>query len=509
MTPSAKLTGQTLIDRGVKPQKPHDALRAQIIKKISEYRTKGYSEEELTQLMFPNTILEFEALEALISALIAGNHVLFFGPPGSGKTNLAKDVWNLFPKEVYVVDGCPVQEDPFSLFDPEFSELVLPCPFCRTKFGELGYDKLGDFKPEHVDPATVPVRKTYLREGHGFARLQGSSEVFPDNLTGAINIHRLEEVGDPMSPLVLEPGKLLQANRGILLVDEIGKLPLGTQNVLLQAMQEDMVSPAKSRESFPASFIAICTSNLNDLDNINEPLNDRLSNIYVGFNTSHTKNRLIVDLAFQRLPTKNDVFIPEIFIDTGVFLIEKWRKSSGEIYELSEVGSNRAMIDIILRSAAYTRTVEKETMDLDIFKKGVVAAMLGRVRARGGDSFFQNRAIIEDFVRNHFEEEFIRAARRYWCTFFTKQLHNDKKEGIKTIEECKKVSGSNNPTIAVRDALARDTSRYPRFRKFATYIMERELYGANKSKPTIILTVLGLLTSSAIFECKDVDLINL
>jgi len=40
--------------------------------------------------------------------------------------------------------------------------------------------------------------------------------VFPDNLTGTLNLRKLEELGDPTSPLVLEPGKLLQANRGVL-----------------------------------------------------------------------------------------------------------------------------------------------------------------------------------------------------------------------------------------------------------------------------------------------------
>ena len=127
---------------------------------------------------------------------------------------------------------------------------------------------LGDFDAAQVDASKVPVRKLRLREGHGFARLQGSPEVFPDNLTGAINLAKLEQVGDPSSPLVLEPGKVMQANRGVLLIDEIGKLPRGTQNVLLQALQESIVTPAKSRETFPASFLAVTTSNLEDLDNI-------------------------------------------------------------------------------------------------------------------------------------------------------------------------------------------------------------------------------------------------
>ena len=173
-----------------------------------------------------------------------------------------------------------------------------------------------------------------MKEGYGFARVQGSPEVFPDNLTGTMNIHKLEEIGDPTSPLVLEPGKLLQAHRGLLIVDEVGKLPKGTQNVLLQALQEDIVTPAKSRATFPASFIAVTTSNMDDLDNINEPLNDRLSNIYVGFNSRHSKNRMIVDLA----RTDKGIFFPELFLDADVNLIESWRKEYNRIRPHSSLG---------------------------------------------------------------------------------------------------------------------------------------------------------------------------
>ena len=72
------------------------------------------------QSLYPNTILDFESLEMLTAALVAGNNVLLFGPPGSGKTNLAKDIWELFPKENFMVEGCPVQDNPYSIFDSNF-----------------------------------------------------------------------------------------------------------------------------------------------------------------------------------------------------------------------------------------------------------------------------------------------------------------------------------------------------------------------------------------------------
>jgi len=333
-----------------------------------------------------------------------------------------------------------------------------------------------------------------MHEGVGFARLQGSPEVFPDNLTGTINIHKLEELGDPTSPFVIEPGKLLQANRGLLIIDEIGKLPLGTQNVLLQALQERIVTPAKSRDTYPASFIAVATSNLDDLDNINEPLNDRLANIYVGFNKKHRNNRAILDLNLSR--QKQSIFLPDIFIESSIFIIESWRRSAGEIHELSEVGSNRTMIDNVRRGVAYSILKQSKFLTVADFQRGVHDAMLGRIRARGGDSFIQNKATIEGFIENHFSEELARAANRYWCNFFNQDLKGDRAVGKKTLEECNTVIFDKK---LLTKALGNDG--YENFRKFAHYVVDRERYRGKLNDEMIMENVFNLLTELNVFSC--------
>ncbi|UCE36254.1 MAG: ATP-binding protein [Thermoplasmata archaeon] len=500
MLKNKKDNGQTLIESEVKPELPKDFLRHQLQSRIEMLREKGLEDPEILQNLYPNTILDTGTLEALTAALIAGNNVLLFGPPGSGKTNLAKDIWEMFPKRNYIVDGCPVQDNPYSIFDSDFFKKVPACPFCKTRFGELSFSELGYYDPSKVDPNSVPVNLVTLREGHGLARIQGSPEVFPDNLTGTLNLQRLEKIGDPTSPLVLEPGKLLQANRGLLMVDEIGKLPRGTQNVLLQALQEHIVSPAKSRETFPASFIAICTSNLDDLDNINEPLNDRLSNIHVNFNKMHWKNRKIIDLALAK--GTNDVFLPEIFLEGSVFITEAWRNASGDVYELSEVGSNRTMIDIITRSEAYTNLQERRMVSLQDFEKGAQHAMLGRIRARGGDSLAQNEDRINGFISKNLQKELRKAGRLYWCGFYKDILNEDKPEGKRVLQECQKVL--KNPELA-KGALRQDSSQ-KKYRKFGKFVVGREHYPGNLNSDEVVLSVFGLLSSLDVFECDESEL---
>ncbi len=493
------ITAQTLIDQGLRPQTPREYVRSEVRKRLHLAREKGMGEEAVLQSLFPHTVVDFETLESLITALLSGNHLLFFGPPGSGKTNLAKDIWSFFQHDVWAVKGCPVQENPFSLTDPNFSRIIPPCPICRMTYGGLSAGEVGEFKAGSVDPSTIPVHQVHLREGLGLARIQGSPEIFPDNLTGTINIHKLEELGDPTSPLVLEPGKMLQANRGLLMVDEIGKLPIGTQNVLLQALQENIVTPGKSKETFPASFIAVATSNLEDLDNINEPLNDRLVDVYIGFSNRHYNNRLIVDMAMRKM--QKEVFIPDIYIETGVYLTETWRSISGEAYEFSEISSNRSMIDILARTEAYATLGEKRSVDLDHFRKGTNDAMFGRIRVRGGDSYLQNTDIIRSFLERHLDEELARSAKLYWCGFYEGALNKDKPEALRVIDECRSVLGQNLDL----EASVKDGSPHKKFRKFSEWVGSRErnmgTLGLGEATAKVISLLEELHTFSGGDEC--------
>lgn len=493
VTQKSLITAQALLDKGHKPQLPLEKLHNAIVSRLSKLRERGLDEPAVLQALFPTTILDFETLQIVVSTLLAGNHMVLFGPPGSGKTNLAKDIWQLFPRQIWSVHECPVQDHPYSLINQKYSKIVAPCPQCKIKYGNVL--EIGDFKVENVDPSIIQVARINMHEGFGFARLQGSPEVFPDNLTGTINIHKLEELGDPTSPLVLEPGKLLQANRGLLIIDEIGKLPLGTQNVLLQALQERIVTPAKSRETYPASFIAVATSNLDDLDNINEPLNDRLANIYVGFNKKHSNNRAILELNLSDY--KQPVFLPDLFIESSIYIIEAWRRVAGEIHELSEVGSNRTMIDNIRRSVAYSILNQSKTINVEDFRLGVQGAMLGRIRARGGDSFVQNKASIDGFIEKYFDKELRRAANRYWCNFFNRDLKADRSVGKKVLDECNKLLEDRKTLIR---ALLNNEG-YEEFQKFAKYVKRREHYQSNLDDVAVIENVFQLLSELNVFTC--------
>ena len=495
--PGTRATAADLRSSHVTVESPGERFRGEILRTLDGLRKKGLNRTEAVRALFPRTVLPDRTYEDVIAGIVSGSHLLFFGPSGAGKTSLAKDLWGLFPKGVWVVDGCPVLDHPLSLVDPVTAARFPPCPICQRRFAP-------DADPARFDPATVdasrvPAEFVLLREGFGFARLQGSSEVFPDHLTGNINLRKLEEVGDPMSPLVLEPGKLLQANRGFLLVDEIGKLPLGTQNVLLQALQEGTVTPSKSRESFPGWFVAVGTSNLSDLDNINDPLSDRLTSLHVGFNERHADNRQIVALG---RPDTLETYVPEVLVDAGVRVVEAWRlRMSDENPDIGEVGSNRTLLDVATRTAAIAAIDGRAVAQSADLKSGLLHAMRGRIRARSGDSFRQNERRVAEFIDQYFQPALKRSAGVYWCRYYRAVLRENAGDAEALVGEGRRLKED----AALRGQLAGDATLFPKFRSFARFVDEREHPGPTAEPVEAATSVFRLLEEFSLFSCREED----
>ncbi len=493
--PGTRATAADLKAARAPVESPGERFRGEILRTLEGLRKQGLGRTEAIRALFPRTVLPDRTYEDVVTGILSGSHLLFFGPSGAGKTSLAKDLWGLFPKGVWVVEGCPVLDHPLSLVDGGTAARFPPCPICQRRFAPDSDP--ARFDPATVDPTRVPAEFVRLREGFGFARLQGSSEVFPDHLTGNINLRKLEEVGDPMSPLVLEPGKLLQANRGYLLVDEIGKLPLGTQNVLLQALQEGTVTPSKSRESFPGAFVAVGTSNLSDLDNINDPLSDRLTSIHVGYNEHHAENRRIVALARE---DDTATYVPELLVDAGVRVVEAWRaRMSDENPDIGEVGSNRTLLDVAARTAASAALDGRPFAGSADLRAGILHAMRGRIRARSGDSFRQNERRVADFVEQYLAPALKRSAGVYWCRYYRPALKENSGEAEALVGEGRRLK--DDP--ALRAQVTGEATVFPRFRAFAQYVAQRERPSPGPTDSAA--AVFRLLEEFSLFSCREED----
>jgi Mg-chelatase subunit ChlI len=303
--------------------------------------------------------------------LMSGRGVLLTGEYGVAKTDLAKHIQQLLHeyhsrKEIYYVEQCPVQEEPLIL--ARFMSLIpqstmpyaaAPCPICRARIRDV-----------NGDPEKIFVRRLdAIIEGRGFARVQGGGDVLPEEIVGTYNLLKLAQIGDPFDPRVFEPGKIGQASRGLLFVDEIGKLPESAQHALIQAAQEHCITPTKSRETFPIEFLLVATTNYADEEYICGAVRDRMVSLKIPLVGIEDEMRIV-----QKEVSRSDIriYIPRLFIQLGVEVIRSLR--GDEHLELGPRTSINA--GLIARSSALLSG--RAMADYCDMKEGIYTAILGK-----------------------------------------------------------------------------------------------------------------------------------
>lgn len=327
-------------------------------------RQKILAGEEL----FPDIFGIDSEKRRLVKTLAAGRGVLLTGAYGVAKTDLAKHVLTLLNeyfsrREAWYVERCPIQEDPAALLHytgqgtgaSGHAAYAGPCPVCK----KLIHDAGGDL-------SQITVRRLeQLTEGTGFARVQGGGDVLPEEIVGTYNLLKLARIGDPFDPQVFEPGKIGQANRGLLFVDEIGKLPETAQHALIQAGQEGIVTPSKSRETFPIDFLLVATTNPRDEEFICGAVRDRFVGIKIPMVELQDEMRIVRKEAPQ-------IYIPAVFLKLAVEVVRALRSD-----ERLELGP-RACINAGRIAGSSAALDGRSVVSFCDMKEGIYTAILGK-----------------------------------------------------------------------------------------------------------------------------------
>ena len=299
------------------------------------------------------------------SALIAGRNMLIVGPPGIGKTTMAKNIAKILPG--IEVNDCPYNCSPS---DPV-------CPECKT--------------------GKVDSRKQ-ISGAQRFIRVQGSPDLTAEDLIGDIDPAKAIKHG-PLSIEAFTPGKIFKANNGVLFFDELNRAPEKLQNALLQALQERTVTIGSYDVDLEANFIFIAT--MNPEDSSTEPLSDvlldRFDVAYMQYPETLDEEDKIVDTVSQKFIT-----VPDSVRRLSVMFVRLLRESD----KLEKFPSVRASIGLYERAQTNALVLGKQEVAWKDVEDVLVSVLSHRIKLKPSAQYLQSpSALIKEKLSEFIEQQ--------------------------------------------------------------------------------------------------------
>jgi Mg-chelatase subunit ChlI len=304
--------------------------------------------------------------QQILAVLLAGKNLLLEGPPGSGKTLIARELAKALP--------------PMQAMDCDFN--CLPekpvCPQCTSS---------GKGKGEEGKVVSVPGNRRFIR-------IQGSPEITAEDLVGDIDPVSAFKYG-PFDARAFRPGKIIKANRKILFVDEINRIPERLQNTLLQMLQEGIVTVGSFDLEFAVDTIFIATMNPEEqagVYRISEALKDRLEKVRISYPT-YDEELKIMSLYGNSL----GVTVPEKIRAKMVDVVQKTRADKN----VEQPASVRATLTVFELSQSFTLLRKESTVNLADVHHAAEIALKGRVTLLPDSEFYdQQDKYLIDMIGN-------------------------------------------------------------------------------------------------------------
>ncbi len=309
---------------------------------------------------FTDILGQEKTKQQLKSALLMDRHVIVLGPPGIGKTTLAKNVARLLP--TLALNDCEYHCDP---------EQPL-CPECKLK-------------RQKTKKVTGTER---------FIRLQGSPDLTVEDLLGDIDPIKALQFG-ATSIQAFTPGKIFKANNGILFFDELNRCPEKLQNALLQVLEEGKATLGAYTVELPANFIFIGTMNPEET-----AATEKLSDVFLDrFDIVHMSYPESLDIE-KRIVLEKGKKLSVTFEDDLLSLSIMFVRLLREHKNILKKPSVRASLGIYERAQANAFLAKRKNVIAEDVAEAIISVLAHRIELKPSVKYLQTN---EEFIKEQFD----------------------------------------------------------------------------------------------------------
>ncbi len=310
-----------------------------------------------------------DAKKKILASLLAGHHVLIEGPPGVGKTTLAKHLAAALPA-ISAVKECPYHCNPEAPV----------CPQCRAK-------KAAGTKLEGIT----------IRGEQRFVRLQGSPDLTAEDLLGDIDPTQAFKYG-PQDYRAFIPGKLLKGNRGVVFFDELNRVTEKLQNALLQVLEEGIATIGPYDVDYPADFVMIATMNPREragVEELSDVLLDRFDVVKMSYpETAERETEILLKHGLKM----DNVKVPEAVIKGIVSLVRATREEPW-IKEMDQSASVRATLSLYEKVQAVALLEKRTAATADDIRTMAASSLGSRLKPSPESKYYDSQLnLIEELL---------------------------------------------------------------------------------------------------------------